>query len=56
MDEQTVSAYNAASKKYAQDWRDQAAPQDMCELLARYFHGKRIHRLIVRKGNVESQL
>lgn len=37
MDTKTLAAYDAASARYAQDWRDQPAPDDMYALLQRFF-------------------
>jgi SAM-dependent methyltransferase len=37
MDEMTISAYDTASNSYAQDWRNQPAPDDMYALLKQFF-------------------
>ena len=37
MDKQTVTAYDDASAKFAQDWREQPAPNDMYALLLEHF-------------------
>ncbi|MET7143127.1 class I SAM-dependent methyltransferase [Xanthomonas sp. PPL139] len=37
VDRPTVAAYDADAARYAQDWRDQAAPEDMYALLRRHF-------------------
>jgi len=43
MDKPTIAAYDKASGSYAQDWRDQPPPDDMYELLIKFFtHGPTI--------------
>ncbi|RKP49121.1 class I SAM-dependent methyltransferase [Trinickia fusca] len=37
MDEKTLSVYDAAAAKFAQDWVEQPAPEDMYSLLRTYF-------------------
>jgi SAM-dependent methyltransferase len=37
MDEKTISAYDAAAAQYASDWLEQAPPEDLHEILLRYF-------------------
>ncbi|MET0550965.1 MAG: class I SAM-dependent methyltransferase [Xanthomonas sp.] len=37
VDRPTLDAYDAHAVQYAQDWRDQAAPEDMYALLQRHF-------------------
>lgn len=37
MDEQTLSAYDHHSTRFAEEWREQPAPDDMYEMLSRYF-------------------
>jgi SAM-dependent methyltransferase len=37
MDKSTLAAYDTASAQFAQEWRDQPAPDDMYQLLKRYF-------------------
>jgi SAM-dependent methyltransferase len=37
MDKSTLAAYDAASAQFAQEWREQPAPEDMYQLLERYF-------------------
>jgi SAM-dependent methyltransferase len=37
MDEATLSAYDNASARFAQEWREQPAPDDMYALLRQYF-------------------
>jgi SAM-dependent methyltransferase len=37
MDEQTLAAYDAASPRFAQEWREQPAPTDLYELLLAHF-------------------
>jgi 2-polyprenyl-3-methyl-5-hydroxy-6-metoxy-1,4-benzoquinol methylase len=40
MDEQTLSAYNGLGAHFAQEWREQAAPNDLYDVLRQYFkHG-----------------
>lgn len=43
MDERTISAYDAAPARFAEDWRDQPAPTDLYALLRAHFrHGPTI--------------
>ena len=37
MDKSTIVAYDTASAQFAQEWREQPAPEDMYELLKQYF-------------------
>jgi 2-polyprenyl-3-methyl-5-hydroxy-6-metoxy-1,4-benzoquinol methylase len=37
MDEQTLAAYDAASGRFAQEWREQPAPADLYDLLRTHF-------------------
>jgi len=37
MDQSTIIAYDTACSQFAQEWRDQPAPDDMYRLLKRYF-------------------
>jgi SAM-dependent methyltransferase len=37
MDKSTLSAYDSASARFAQEWREQPAPEDMYTLLRQYF-------------------
>ena len=40
MDEKTISAYDAAAAQYASDWLEQPPPEDLHEIVLRYFrHG-----------------
>lgn len=37
MDEQTISTYNEAGAHFAQEWGEQAAPNDLYDVLRQYF-------------------
>jgi SAM-dependent methyltransferase len=39
VDEQTISAYDAAAAQYARDWLEQPPPDDLHDIVRRYFRG-----------------